>query len=152
MLLWNKLSIVTNRKFDPDTLYNLLNRKFGTEGYTGTTVIKLWYADGAHYSQRIKRDKAIWLQYQIYVYLGRQADLSRFYFMVWHTNVGGWGDSTTIIQVRKAYMTEPFQLLNWMTDPAERQKILKTDKSKKQGDLEFVKRILMPSLNFSGLS
>jgi len=139
--LWNKLSIINKQeKFDPDTLYNLLNRKFGTEGYTGTTVNYYGMLMGHIIHKELKEINQYGYSTK-FTYISVDRLISRD-FTSWYgtTNVGGWGDSTTIIQVRKAYMTEPFQLLSWMTDPAERQKILKQIDQKKQADLEICKK------------
>jgi hypothetical protein len=73
--------------------------------------------------------------------------------------VGGWGDSTTIIQVRKAYMTEPFQELNWMTDPAEHKRMIAHIAKLRADDLDSCKkdpyaepRFLSPYLKFNEAS
>ncbi|QNA83577.1 hypothetical protein G4G27_05845 [Sphingomonas sp. So64.6b] len=40
-------------------------------------------------------------------------------FTSWYgtTNVGGWGTESTMIQVRQAYLTAPYDQLAWITDP-----------------------------------
>lgn len=141
ILLWDKLSIINKQeKFDPDTLYNILNRKFGTEGYTGTTVNYYGMLMGHIIHKELKEINQYGYSTK-FTYISVDRLISRD-FTSWYstTNVGGWGDSTTIIQVRKAYMTEPFQLLSWMTDPAERQKILKQIDQQKQADFEICKK------------
>lgn len=140
-VLWDKLSVISKEiKFNPDTLYNMLNRKFGTEGYTGTTVNYYGMLMGHIIHRELKEINQYGYSTK-FTYISVDRLISRD-FTSWYgtTNVGGWGDSTTIIQVRKAYMSEPFQLLSWMTDSAAKRNILTQIAKKEQADFEFCKK------------
>ncbi|MEO6979312.1 MAG: hypothetical protein ABI113_13065 [Mucilaginibacter sp.] len=140
-VLWNKLSYIKKGgKFDPDTLYDILNRRFGTEGYTGTTVNYYGMLMGHIIHKELKEINQYGYSTK-FTYISVDRLISRD-FTSWYgtTNVGGWGDSTTIIQVRKAYMTEPFQLLNWMTDSTAKKSIPAQIAQMKQADLEVCKK------------
>jgi len=139
--LWDKLSYINKaRKFDPDTLYNILIRKYGLEGYTGNTVNYYGMLMGHIIHRELKQISQYGYSTK-FTYISVDRLISRD-FTSWYgtTNVGGWGDSTTIIQVRKAYMTEPFQELNWMTDTAEHKKILDLIAKKKHDDFEVCRK------------
>jgi len=138
---WNKLSFINkSKKYDPDSLYDILNRKYDMEGYTGTTVNYYGMLMGHIIHKELKQVDQYGYSTK-FTYISVDQLMSRD-FTSWYgtTNVGGWGDSTTIIQVRKAYMTEPFELLNWMTDPAENKRILAEIAKKKEADFELCKK------------
>lgn len=141
MVLWGKVSFGAKRgsnggrAFNEDTFYYTMNRKFDMEGYSGNTVNYYGMLMGHIIYKELKQiDQYGYSTKFTYVSVDRL--ISRD-FTSWYgtTNVGGWGDSATIIQVRKAYMTEPFQLLNWMTDPAEHKRMELLIAKKKEDDL-----------------
>jgi hypothetical protein len=148
MVLWSKLSFGEKgggknggvgskggRAFNEDTFYYTMNRRFDMEGYSGNTVNYYGMLMGHIIYKELKQiDQYGYSTKFTYVSVDRL--ISRD-FTSWYgtTNVGGWGDSATIIQVRKAYMTEPFQLLNWMTDPAEHKRMEVLIAKKKEEDL-----------------
>lgn len=155
-ILWGKASFIAKgQKFDPDTLYNILNRKYGMEGYSGNTVNYYGMLMGHIIHKELKQINQYGYSTR-FTYISVDRLMSRD-FTSWYgtTNVGGWGDSTTIIQVRKAYMTEPFQLLSLMTDTAARKVALADIEKKKQADFERCKsnpytepKFLSPYLKF----
>ncbi len=137
-VLWSKASFINkNQKFDPDTLYNILNCKYGMEGYSGSTVGYYGMLMGHIIHKELKQINQYGYSTR-FTYISVDRLMSRD-FTSWYgtTNVGGWGDSTTIIQVRKAYITEPFLLLSLMTDTAARKAALADIEKKKQ--LDFVR-------------
>jgi len=159
-VLWNKLSFIPkSEKFDPDTLYNILNRKYGEEGYSGTTVNYYGMLMGHIIHKELKQISQYGYTTK-FTYISIDRLISRD-FTSWYgtTNVGGWGDSTTIIQVRKAYMTEPFQLLNLVTDSTARKTAMADIAQKREADLEICKedpytepKFLSPYLKLSEAS
>lgn len=139
--VWNKLSFINKiRKYDPDSLYDISNRKYDMEGYTGTTVNYYGMLMGHIIHKELKQVNQYGYSTK-FTYISVDRLMSRD-FTSWYgtTNVGGWGDSTTIIQVRKAYMTEPFQLLYWVSDSAENKKIRDEIAKKKAADFDVCKK------------
>jgi hypothetical protein len=139
-VLWDKLSFTDKKqKFDADTVYNVLNRRFDMEGYSGTTVNYYGLLMGHIIHKELKEINQYGYKTR-FTYISVDRLMSRD-FTSWYgtTNVGGWGDSATIIQVRKAYMSEPFTLLNWMTDPAARKATLDEIDRKKEADYALCK-------------
>lgn len=139
-ILWRKLSFTDKRaKFDPDTFYNTINRKYGMEGYSGNTVGYYGMLMGHIIHKELKQINQYGYSTN-FTYISVDRLMSRD-FTSWYgtTNVGGWGDSTTIIQVRKAYMTEPYMLLTWVTDSTAHRKILADIAAKKQADYAICK-------------
>lgn len=140
-IAWSKLSFIDKtKKYDPDSLYNILNRKYDMEGYTGNTVNYYGTLMGHIIHKELKQVDQYGYSTK-FTYISVDQLMSRD-FTSWYgtTNVGGWGDSTTIIQVRKAYMTEPFELLNWMTDPAENKIIQAEIAKKKEAGLDICRK------------
>lgn len=134
-ILWRRLSFADkNVKFDPDTFYNAMNRCYGMEGYSGNTVGYYGMLMGHIIHKELKEINQYGYSTK-FTYISVDRLMSRD-FTSWYgtTNVGGWGDSTTIIQVRKAYMTEPYMLLAWVTDSTAHRKILTDIAAKKQAD------------------
>lgn len=159
-VFWNKASFINKgQKFDPDTLYNILNRKYGMEGYYGTTVNYYGMLMGHIIHKELKQINQYGYSTK-FTYISVDRLISRD-FTSWYgtTNVGGWGDSTTIIQVRKAYMTEPFLLLSLMTDTIARKAALADIEKQKQLDFERCKnnpytepKFLSPYIKFNEAS
>jgi hypothetical protein len=134
-ILWRKLSFTDKHaKFDPDTFYNTMNRRYDMEGYSGNTVGYYGMLMGHVIHKELKQINQYGYSTK-FTYISVDRLMSRD-FTSWYgtTNVGGWGDSTTIIQVRKAYMTEPYMLLTWVTDSTAHRKILADIAAKKQAD------------------
>jgi hypothetical protein len=139
-ILWNQLSFIDkSRKFDPDSFYNEMNRRFDMEGYSGTTVNYYGMLMGHIIHKEPKQIEQYGYRTN-FTYISVDRLISRD-FTSWYgtTNVGGWGDSTSIIQVRAAYMTEPFELLSWMTDSTAQRNILLKISVKKTADYSVCK-------------
>lgn len=138
--LWNQLSFIAkSRKFDPDSFYNEMNRRFDMEGYSGTTVNYYGMLMGHIIHKEPKQIEQYGYKTN-FTFISVDRLISRD-FTSWYgtTNVGGWGDSTSIIQVRAAYMTEPFELLSWMTDSTAQRNILLNISTKKTADYSVCK-------------
>lgn len=110
-------------KFTQDDFFNLIRNRYGAEGYVGNTV--------NYYS--LLMGLTVWdenKEIDQYGYKARFRYISVDHlfsrdFTSWYgiTNVGGWGTDSSIIQVRDAYLSEPFTKLSWMIDPAAKEKI-----------------------------
>jgi hypothetical protein len=109
------------------------------EGYSGTTVNYYGMLMGHIIHKEPKQIEQYGYRTN-FTYISVDRLISRD-FTSWYgtTNVGGWGDSTSIIQVRAAYMTEPFELLSWMTDSTAQRNILLKISAKKKADYSVCK-------------
>jgi hypothetical protein len=158
--LWQKLIIKGKaRTFNPDSVYALLHQKFGLEGYTGTTMDYYGMLRGHIIHREIKTIDQYGYRTN-FTYISVDRLISRD-FTSWYgtTNVGGWGDSTTIVQVRQAYMVDPYRQLSWVTDSTERKNIQTRIKNLKQNDLVNAKKdslyepsFLSPMIKFNQAS
>jgi hypothetical protein len=112
---------------EPDALQNALlgelRRRFGVEGYFGTTMnFHGLLAGHAIVDERRTIEQHGYSGEFRYVSIDRL--ISRD-FTSWYgtTNVGGWGTATTMYQVRQAYLAGPLTQLAWVTDAASRAKL-----------------------------
>jgi hypothetical protein len=113
--LWAALE--PGKPFAPEPFFALIRARFGAEGYLGTTV-------GFHgmLVGHVIQDEQRTIEQYGYSSEFRYALIDRPLstdFTSWYgtTNVGGWGDASTMVQVRAAYTGEPFMRLAWVTDP-----------------------------------
>ncbi len=115
--LWEALR---SSPFDPDAFFALIRERFGAEGYIGTTVgftgMLMGHVIHDETRQVVQYGHAGEFRY-LMIDRGVSTDFTSWYGT---TNVGGWGDATTMVQVRAAYTAEPFNRLAWVTDPSAR--------------------------------
>jgi tetratricopeptide (TPR) repeat protein len=102
--------------YNEDDFFTQIKQEFGAEGYIGTTVGYLSMLLGLIVHDEIKEIN----QYG-YKANFRYESISRLIskdFTSWYgaTNVGGWGTDSAIMQVRDAYLQDPFTRLEWVTD------------------------------------
>lgn len=134
--LWVKLSRAnTIENYNREAFFKTLKEKFGTEGYIGNTVGYYGMLMG-HIIHNEEKEIA---QYGYkakfrYINVDRMISLD---FTTWYgaTNVGGWGDESTIYQVRRSYLNDPFERLSWVTDSAAKSKILARIEKTKEEDI-----------------
>lgn len=138
--LWLYLNPGKNSKsFNIDTFLEAIKNRFGAEGYIGTTVGYYSLLLGLIIENDIKSIE----QY------GYKASFSSIIldrlisqdFTTWYgaTNVGGWGTDSSMIQIRGAYLSAPFNRLLWVTDSTEKEKITERINSLKTIDFEKCK-------------
>jgi hypothetical protein len=106
----------TAGNYTEDDFFTQIKQEFGAEGYIGTTVGYLSMLLGLIVHDEIKEIN----QYG-YKANFRYESISRLIsrdFTSWYgaTNVGGWGTDSAIMQVRDAYLQDPFTRLEWVTD------------------------------------
>jgi hypothetical protein len=121
--------------FQPDLFFELIRKRFGTEGYLGTTVNFYGMLMGHVVQDEIRQIKQYSKVSEFrYVLIDRLISQD---FTSWYgtTNVGGWGTASTTFQVRSAYLAEPFIRLAWATDTSERAKAVDEIERAKRADL-----------------
>jgi hypothetical protein len=120
--LWAALT--PDEPYVEDTLFDRIRDRFGAEDYIGNTVgyHGLLLGHIIHDEPREIEQYGYRAEFRLVV-IDRM--ISRD-FTSWYgtTNVGGWGTPSTMYQVRAAYLAEPFQRLGWVTDAAQRAKLL----------------------------
>jgi len=115
--LWIRMdSRNTEANYTEDDFFDQIEKKFGAEGYMGTTVGYFSMLLGLTVHDELKEINQFGLKATF-----RYIDISRLIskdFTTWYgaTNVGGWGTDSCIYQVRDAYLQEPFARLSWVTD------------------------------------
>lgn len=128
-----------NQNFNIDTFITRIKIRFRADGYIGTTV--------GYYSLLlgliVEDDSKIIEQYGYEANFGVEV-LDRLIsqdFTTWYgaTNVGGWGTESSVIQIRGAYLRDPFNRLLWVTDSTENKMILSRINSLKSDDYEKCK-------------
>jgi hypothetical protein len=132
--LWVKLGRAnTIKNYNQDAFFKAIKEKFGTEGYIGSTVGYYGMLMGhiIHNEEKEISQYGYKAKFR-YINIDRMISLD---FTTWYgaTNVGGWGDETTIYQVRRAYLNQPFERLSWVIDTAAKNKMLaRIEKAKKE--------------------
>jgi hypothetical protein len=109
--------------FGEERFFALIRARFGAEGYLGNTVEYHGLLVG-HVVQDERRRVEQYGRAAEVRFLSLDRLLSRD-FTSWYgtTNVGGWGSASTIVQVRAAYLDEPFRRLGWVTSDAQRRQL-----------------------------
>ena len=132
--LWVKLSRAnTLKNYNQDAFFKAIKEKFGTEGYIGSTVGYYGMLMGhiIHNEEKEIEQYGYKAKFR-YINIDRMISLD---FTTWYgaTNVGGWGDETTIYQVRRAYLDNPFERLSCLIDTTAKNKMLaRIEKAKKE--------------------
>ena len=121
--------------YDEDLFFAAIKSKFGAEGYIGTTVGYFSMLLGL-----IVHDEMKEINQYGYKANFRYESISHLIsvdFTTWYgaTNVGGWGTDSSIIQVRDAYLKDPFTRLTWMTDTSAYNAIAKQIADAIPGDI-----------------
>ena len=123
MQLWAQLG--HQDKYAETAFFEKIKRRFGADGYIGTTVNYYSMLFGHIVHDEIKMIKQYSYEANFrYVAIDRliSQDYTSWYGA---TNVGGWGNDSTIVQIRKAYLNDPYQRLNWVINAEEKQKMRK---------------------------
>lgn len=123
MQLWVQLG--HQDKYAETSFFEEIKRRFGADGYIGTTVNYYSMLFGHIVHDEIKAIKQYSYEANFrYVAIDRliSQDYTSWYGA---TNVGGWGNDSTIVQIRKAYLNDPYQRLNWVINAEEKQKMIK---------------------------
>jgi hypothetical protein len=118
-----------------DRLFEVIRERFGAEGYLGSTM-NFYGMLAGHVVFDEQREVAQYGYTGKFRYVAIDRMISRD-FTSWYgtTNVGGWGTATSMVQVRQAYLREPYRRLAWMVDPAERASLLSRIEVLEQSDL-----------------
>lgn len=123
MQLWAQLG--HQDKYVETAFFEEIKRRFGADGYIGTTVNYYSMLSGHIVHDEMKTIKQYSYEANFrYVAIDRliSQDYTSWYGA---TNVGGWGNDSTIVQIRKAYLNDPYQRLNWVINAEEKQKMRK---------------------------
>ncbi|MEO8805260.1 MAG: hypothetical protein ABI433_04210 [Burkholderiaceae bacterium] len=107
-----------------DRLFDVIRARFGAEGYLGQTM-NFYGMLAGHAVLEEQRQVTQYGYAGAFRYVAIDRMISRD-FTSWYgtTNVGGWGTATSMVQVRQAYLKEPYRRLAWVLDPAERASLL----------------------------
>lgn len=119
-----------------DQLFATIRSRFAAEGYLGTTMN--FYGMLAGHGVLDEQQTVTQYGYAgAFRYLAIDQMISRD-FTSWYgtTNVGGWGTETSMVQVRQAYLKEPYRRLAWVLDPVERAKLRSRIATLEKSDLE----------------
>jgi hypothetical protein len=115
----------TEVNYNEDEFFNQIEKKYGAEGYMGTTVGYFSMLLGLVVHDELKEINQYGLK-ATFRYIAISRLISKD-FTSWYgaTNVGGWGTDSCIYQVRDAYLQEPFARLGWVTDSMAHGQIIK---------------------------
>jgi hypothetical protein len=118
-----------------EQLFKVLRTRFAAEGYLGTTM-NFYGMLAGHAVIDEQRQVAQYGYAGSFRYVAIDRMISRD-FTSWYgtTNVGGWGTETSMVQVRQAYLEEPYRRLAWMVDSSERARLLLRIMALQQSDL-----------------
>lgn len=126
---------VSDRRALFDQLFRVIRARFGAEGYLGTTM-NFYGMLAGHSVVDEQRQVAQYGYAGAFRYVAIDRMISRD-FTSWYgtTNVGGWGTATSMVQVRQAYLNDPYRRLAWVVDSAERARLLSRIDTLTQDDL-----------------
>jgi len=118
-----------------DQLFDVIRVRFGAEGYLGDTM-NFYGMLAGHAVLDEQRQVTQYGYAGAFRYVAIDRMISRD-FTSWYgtTNVGGWGTATSMVQVRQAYLKDPYRRLAWVVDPAERAKLMSRIEMLEQSDL-----------------
>jgi hypothetical protein len=103
--------------YNEDLFFSQIKKYYNADGYIGTTVGYHSLLLGLIIHNETKEiDQYGYKADFSYISITRLISKD---FTSWYgaTNVGGWGTEFSMVQVRDAYLNDPFTRLSWMTDP-----------------------------------
>ena len=123
--LWCDLSFLSGKNYSETEFLNETGEHFGPRGFTGGTANYSGYV--LCLGHIVNQEKAIVKQYGYQPeFTYTQIDLmtsNGYSSWFWENKaIGGWGTNNEIIRVREAYLDEPFNAWNSITDTLERKK------------------------------
>lgn len=135
-ILWVQLdNSFTEKNYSDSLFFSEIRGRFGAEGYMRPTVgyYGMLMGHNIHYERKSVNQYGYMATFH-YTSVDRMISQD---FTTWYgaTNVGGWATDSSMFQVRGSYLSDPFQRLAWMTDTAEKRKILERINDAKGIDL-----------------
>jgi hypothetical protein len=119
--LWEKLFVQNlEQEYNQEALFAEIENRYGAIGYVGETVNYYCWLLGHSIIDEKRSISQYGYQAEFrYISLGQM--ISRdFTSWLGATNVGGWGTESEVIEVRDAFIYEPFPIWNWVSNSEER--------------------------------
>ncbi|MCD4655353.1 hypothetical protein K8T06_15640 [bacterium] len=119
--LWDKLHFPEKKpEFNRELFYDEIRKRYGTEGYCGTTVnYYCWLLGHVLHDEHVVINQYNYKARFRYISIGRMI-IRDFTSWLGATNVGGWGNDSTVVEIRDSFFDTPFQIWNWVADKDKR--------------------------------
>ncbi len=119
--LWDNFQFSTKKpEYNHQLFFEEIRKRYGAEGYSGETCNYYCWLLGHTLHDETKQIEQFGYTADFrYISIGRM--ISRdFTSWLGATNVGGWGTDSSIVEVRDAFINEPFPIWNWVANGDKR--------------------------------